>query len=295
MLELYNTDVCLAEDNFGLLTGYFNDFYLSSMSLCSSEDYKTIDKIQKAEKKVSIDNQPYAYYELINDESYLYSLEQLTIEKAWESYYKLFDLKLVGLQEGVARYLKSLSDNGKNDNIAIDIAKGITKGISNILNASNYENVYVFIISYMGSPLNNDTKWEENAWHIDKSLKGVVDATKDLNARELRYLFTIHGNSTYYYNNTKEEHKDFLNSIYEYEEAYYCLKDKSCKFEEGLNKEKISYAPKGYGSVHIAGKDHGSIHGFPKLHNKVLAIIIPEEKEVLENHKKYSEQQSMRG
>ena len=26
-----------------------------------------------------------------------------------------------------------------------------------------------------------------------------------------------------------------------------------------MNKEKISYAPKGYGSVHIAGKGHGSI------------------------------------
>lgn len=256
---------------------------------CFIEDYETISKIQEAEKKVSVGNQPYAYYELINSESYLYLLEQLVIEKAWESYYELFDLKLAGLQEGVAKYLKSLSDEGKNDNISVDIAKVITKGISNILNASNYENVYVFMISYSSSnPSVEGIRWEENAWHIDKSLKGVVDATKDLDASELRYLFTIHGNSTYYYNNTKEEHKDFLNSIYEYEEAYYCLKDKSCKFEERLNKEKISYAPKGYGSVHIAGKGHGSIHGLPKLHNKVLAIIIAEEQEVLEKHKKHT-------
>ena len=55
-----------------------------------------------------------------------------------------------------------------------------------------------------------------------------------------------------------------------------------------MNKEKISYAPKGYGSIHIAGKGHGSIHGLPKLHNKVLAIIIPEEQEVLEKHKKHT-------
>ena len=36
-------------------------------------------------------------------------------------------------------------------------------------------------------------RWEENAWHIDKSLKGVVDATKDLDTRELRIYLRYMG------------------------------------------------------------------------------------------------------
>ena len=264
---------------------------ISAIDQCFLEDYNTIHKIQEAEKKITIDNQRYAYYELINDEYHLNLLEQLTIEKAWESYYEIFDLKLIGLQEGVAKYLKSLCDDGKNDNIAGDIAKIVTKRISNILNASNYENVYVFMISYSsGNHLAEEIRWEKNAWHIDKSLKGVINAAEDLYARELRYLFTIHGNSTYYYDSTKEEYREFLNSTYEYGEAYYCQKDTSCKFEENLQKEKITFAPKGYGSVHVAGKEYGSIHGLPKLHNKILTIIIPEEQEVLEGHKRYTVQ-----
>jgi len=64
------------------------------------------------------------------------------------------------------------------------------------------------------------------------------------------------------------------------------------KLQENLQKEKITFAPKGYGSVHVAGKEYGSIHGLPKLHNKVLVIIIPEEHEVLEAHRKHTEQNS---
>ena len=288
-----DSEYCLADEYFYSLPEKISDLKNDNTEFdqCFLEDYQVITKIQEAEKRVSNGSSSYAYYKLISEDYYLNLFEQLTIEKAFESYYELFDIKLRGLQEGVAKYLRSLSDDGKNDNIAGDIAKEVTKGISNILNSSGYNNIYVFMISYMGRPLGNDIKWEEEAWHIDKSLRGVINAVEDLYARELRYLFTIYGNSTYYYDdNTKEGHQEFLNNTYGHGEAYYCQKNTFCKFEDILEKEKITFAPKGYGSVHIAGKEYGSIHGFPKLHKKVLAIIIPEEHEVLEDHRKHTEQ-----
>lgn len=82
---VYDQSTSIDEENSFL----FSD-KTSIIDQCFIEDYEIIDKIQKSEKEVSIGNQSYAYYELINDESYLYSSEQLTIEKAWEPYYKYY-------------------------------------------------------------------------------------------------------------------------------------------------------------------------------------------------------------
>ena len=124
-----DSEYCLADEYFYSLPEKISDLKNDNTEFdqCFLEDYQVITKIQEAEKRVSNGSSSYAYYKLISEDYYLNLFEQLTIEKAFESYYELFDIKLRGLQEGVAKYLRSLSDDGKNDNIAGDIAKEVTK------------------------------------------------------------------------------------------------------------------------------------------------------------------------
>ena len=108
--------------------------------------------------------------------------------------------------------------------------------------------------------------------HIDKSDKDIL-CIKEQNLNESVqkvFLITLKGPSTIYYLQSKEAHKEVINSCKEFD--YICKYQSSEPFEYKFPPQRVLRADDYHGSVHLAGFHNGSIHA-PPITNEQRVII----------------------
>jgi hypothetical protein len=128
------------------------------------------------------------------------------------------------------------------------------------------------------------TEPDQIFWHVDKSYLEVSQFDEDaihwpfdtVNSRQNVFIIPLDGNGTLYQYATKEQRTEFI-TLSENYLYYYGNTSISYVPEEAVNQmvsqEIIEQPPTGSGSIHIAGKDHGTIHASPPENYRTLLLI----------------------
>lgn len=173
------------------------------------------------------------------------------------------------------------------------VAHLITNITKTIISASPFSHAYVKLRSELHNDsirkfcqdCNNDNYAPRPDWHIDKSFSEILhDEFEFFKDTQHNYIFTLIGNSTLYLDIDENTYKQFLNQAHE---SSFTINHDNNNLNN-LTKTLTAIAPisveRGYGTVHFAGKKHGTIHSAPILHDRLLVIIVPHYLETIENY-----------
>lgn len=272
MLELYNTDVCLAEDSLGLLNTNFHDLDESVLNQCTPTDEVRNKEISKALDEIGSGAQ-FAFYNLgleARDQQLLSNIGISQFNNEVILWPKINHSELVDI-------LTAMLDlsNVEVSTLARVIAI-ITEDIVSYVGATEAE-----VIIRTREP------YESNGcsyWHIDKnrnqSLKDISSTNLDMQSYgDKAFLVVLKGESTNYQKLEKQERQLFHKyanetSFYYGHTATECREDD--KITNMFKGENTIAVKQGYGSVHKVGKE-GSIHKEPSesLLGRILLVITP--------------------
>lgn len=264
---------------------------------CTFEDKEVILGIREATINLALTPFSFSYFNLGFSDYDRYILDKLSINEL-SGLINCDDL--LNLEQDVTNFIKSLSLKDENRSIANYIAYLITRVVNNIIDASDYENAWVYIKSDVNpngyGKYGPHTYCEINEipdWHIDKNLFEMTDPYNKMAAffKQHTYIITLKGNSTLYYKAQESIHTKFL-SYTEDLDVVYSHKDLS--FSSPLLKAfdkpySIHSTSIGKGSIHIAGKSYGTIHASPFHHERLVVVVIPQFPELITKYYQFIE------
>lgn len=206
------------------------------------------------------------------------TLDQFVIDKmGFYSNYGQISL----LESQVTEFLKTLSLNGSNNQSAVHIASLIYNISKNILNATGYDEGLINVRGFTAGL--NDGYFPN--WHVDKSVEEVIDIEHQLtkNHCDHMFIFLLKGNTTLFHSTSQTLREKFY--LMANESAYTYGYDYNLQYIKGEGLDKIlsinnTYRPDfGQGSVHLTGKECGTIHAVPESRERLFISIFPSTKE----------------
>ncbi len=270
--------------------------------ICTADDQETIADISNASLYVKQNDFSFGIFDLRLSDYDKFILSQLVIESPF-GMSNCDDFN--NITKLTTDFMKQIEKGGKNDLIAVYIGKLVNRIVNNIIDASYYNNAYVFIRAFVNSDMHgesNTSNYYKNTsldWHIDKTIEEIVSGVKNATYTQpdTIHLFTLKGASTLYQITNITVHKQFLEHAYngymtyEHQCNLFACDPNSLVFEMFKDEEARSY-DFGYGSVHLSGKEKGAVHAIPNPHNRMTVIVIPEEEMIIKDYCDFKDQLS---
>jgi hypothetical protein len=275
MLELYNIEICLAEDSLGLLNKNFHDLDESVLNQCTYEDEVRNKEITRALGEIESGAQ-FAFYNLDLSKEDQRVLSEIEIDGRNNQIINGSYLELKKLKQEVQ---KALSDmKGVNITEYKIISNLIMRVISMIMGELKSEEFELKIRSIKEYSTEEDCIY----WHIDKNQeKALVNAEEAL--QEKRFLMVLKGKGTLYKEINEEQREEFRKIANE-GPAFYGHGITKCRYNDAINQlfnnQETIIAKKHYGSVHKAGYE-GAIHSEPKESESRLILLLTPRGKVL--------------
>ena len=262
------------------------DFYFgrSTDEFCGFQDQMVVSGMREAAVDLLNEKFSFKYFDLWLSEYEQYLLDRIEVT----NFYTLFNpSKLDVLGGELVSFIKSLSSIGRNDIVAPQIATIVTRIVRNVIDASNFEDCSIYLRSDMDIK-NYGYAYNISSldWHIDKTLREIIDPNYIDQRGQLTYIFTLKGRSTIYYQSDLEFHDKFLSAAHNTYLNFGCDMEANCNVADIVDLSDTSFAEFAQASVHIAGRNYGTIHSAPHPHERLVMIIIPEDKAVIDEYSK---------
>lgn len=189
-----------------------------------------------------------------------------------------FYLSQIESFEQKIRSLFSESDQIEIDEYLLNpLAYLVTRIVSNVLAAVPYQNAEVILRAEPAGTNQADCLY----WHIDKSHGEISQSLSSLfypiSAEKQQALFVLPllGNTTLFKEIDPTQRLNFLSMVNETE--YYYGHTVPCSSKDKVNTNFqstfVKYTKKGYGSVHLTGRN-GALHTAPHQHNQRIVLLI---------------------
>ena len=282
----YDCEHCLQEN-----IDLYNEMY-PPFEVCTYKDREVIHNIRNAIENLSLANYSFTTFSLgLSDLDYCV-LDKLSIRE-YNTTTNYADLSsLIG---DTTSFIKLLALDNENDIIANYVSKLTTRIISNIIDASDYSQAWSYIRSDVDP--NGFGKYGEYNfltdnddapdWHIDKSFEEMIYPNAIPTKDQLTFIFTLKGNSTLFHAANDEIQQTFLNSAIDLDIIYGTDRKFNTTAQNLFDISNAYSAKVGEGTVHVAGKAHGTIHTAPNHHERLVAIVVPETKENIKGYRHF--------
>ena len=265
--DLNNSETCLMDYNFGLLTEYLYDSGEGIFNQCTPTDEVSNKEITRGLGKIESGEQ-FAFYNLDLSKQELKILQDLKIT----DYNEISIISSVD-KAGLLKQEINQAFEGMNGIITFSLEKLsdlVIRVVSIIVGELGVKDFELKIRIREGYKNEDDCLY----WHLDKS-KNEILGQKEEN-KEKRFLITLKGEGTRY---KKIDDVARVSFMKEAEEApyYYGHGIEGCKSNDKINqlfkKGELIKTEEHYGSVHIAGSN-GAMHAAPEESESRLILLI---------------------
>lgn len=274
MLDI--TGSCHANESF-----YTN--YVSSNSLysCNLKDRVIFTEISDAVSSLSYENAPFAFFDLMLSD---YDKDLLSQIKIKEFGAVVVSGELVKLPSKITEFFNSVLEQQNQDALTSLLAKLMGNIISKIIAVSNTNAAVVSMLAY-----NEGLGEYYPSWHIDKTqAEEIMAPCSEIQLHETQNVFivTLKGASTRYHHLDLDTRVQFNRLANESSHAYGY--DSAQNYVPGQGIDKLfslqnSYAANiGFGSVHLAGHLHGTVHTTPEGDERLLFIVTPSDEWIIQ-------------
>lgn len=194
------------------------------------------------------------------------------------------------IKQNISQFIRDSSSDNDNVESANKAGDVIIKAISKIINASGFSDGFI----YLRSNADLETYDQEIIdfyntsildWHIDKTLEEMLYQGQVSTYRQLNYLFTLKGSTTFYATHTEYHHDLFINNTNETEFGFSCIEFKECPINQYIHSLNFSSHDSLKGSVHTAGKLYGTIHAAPvMLKQRLVGLVTPQSTNIINSY-----------
>lgn len=189
--------------------------------------------------------------------------------------------KLEALHEKATKFIQKNVLKPEDALLAVEISRIISKLALNIISLSDSEDAQVSLATY----LENESYFP--FWHVDKNQYELLGKKVELNFNEASKVFlcALKGETTLYQKVDFSLHSKF-NSLAN--DSAYVFGYSNFEYFPGHELDKLFSVDKavspnlGECSVHLSGYNWGTIHATPTTKERLVLLIIPGKKEIVE-------------
>ena len=232
---------------------------------CYISDQAAVNEIADATAQLAKEAYSFAYYKLGLAADDWECFEKMDIAK--RSVFSYWGQSESMLEELIV-WVSSLAPG--NSAVAPKAASIVAQITEHIIDASSFNTALVVI---KAEPARKEPPLP--GWHIDKTFQEYIDANTLYDKHPI-YLATLKGMPTLYYQANSSTYSAFIEGSTSPYLSYGCDENPQCSIAQLIDWKAVSLPPVGYGSAHLRGKQHGTIHAnFPAFNERLVVMVTP--------------------